>query len=42
MLSLHNFYVNFITFWSSQGNLNSKKRKKTEENNKKENVSWLV
>jgi len=31
MLSLRNFYVNIITFWSSQGNLSSKKNKKTEE-----------
>jgi len=28
MLSLRNFYVNFITFWSSQGNLSSKKARK--------------
>jgi len=32
ILSLRNFYVNIITFWSSQGNLSSKKSKKTEEN----------
>jgi len=25
MLSLRNIYVNIITFWSSQGNLSSKK-----------------
>ncbi len=31
MLSLRNFYVNIITFWSSQGDLSSKKSKKTEE-----------
>jgi len=31
MLSLRNFYVNIITLWSSQGNLSSKKSKKTEE-----------
>jgi len=36
MLSLHNFYVNIITFWSSQGNLSSKK---TEENAKYQNVT---
>jgi len=42
MLSLRNFYVNFIRFWSSQGNLSNKKIKKTEENNKEENVSRLV
>ena len=34
MLSLRNFYVNMITFWSSRGNLSSKKSKKTEENAK--------
>jgi len=31
MLSLRNFYVNIITLWSSQGDLSSKKNKKTEE-----------
>jgi len=31
MLSLRNFYVNIITLRSSQGNLSSKKSKKTEE-----------
>jgi len=31
MLSLRNFYVNIITFRSSQGDLSSKKSKKTEE-----------
>jgi len=31
MLSLRNFYVNIITFWSSQGDLSSKKSKKTKE-----------
>jgi len=31
MLSLRNFYVIIITFWSSQGNLSSKKSKKTED-----------
>jgi len=39
MLSLRNFYVNFITFWSSQGNLSGKKARKTEEKSKTENVS---
>jgi len=39
MLSLRNFYVNIITFWSSQGNLSNKKSKKTEENAKYQNVS---
>jgi len=42
MLSLRNFYVNTITFWSSQGNLSSKKSKKTEENAKFQNMSQLV
>jgi len=42
MLSLCNFYVNFITFWSSQGNLSSKKSKKIEENAKFQNVSRFV
>ena len=37
--SLRNFLCNLITFWSSQGNLCSKKRRKTKENTKKENVS---
>jgi len=31
MLSLRNFYVNIITFLSSQGDLSSKKSKKTED-----------
>jgi len=31
MLSLRNFYVNIITFWSSQGDLSTKKSKKIEE-----------
>jgi len=31
MLSLRNFYVYITTLWSSQGNLSSKKSKKTEE-----------
>jgi len=38
-LSLRNFLCNFVTFWSSQGNLSNKKSRKTEENNKKKNVS---
>ena len=38
LLSLRNFYVNFITFWSSQGNLSSKKARKTEEKSKTKNV----
>jgi len=42
MLSLRNFYLNFITFWSSQGNLSCKKSKKTEENVKFQNVSRFV
>ena len=33
--SLRNFICNFITFWSSQGNLSNKKGRKTEENTKK-------
>jgi len=37
MLSLRNFYVNIITFWSSQGDLSSKK---TEEKGKTK--SWHV
>jgi len=37
--SLCNFICNFITFWSSQGNLSSKKSRKAEENTKSENVS---
>jgi len=39
MLSLRNFLCNFVTFWSSQGNLSSKKN---EENDKEKNVSRLV
>jgi len=39
MLSLRNFYVNIITFRSSQGNLNSKK---TEEKGKDKIVARLV
>jgi len=41
MLSLRNFYVNIITFWSSQGDLSSKKSKKTEENGQDKNVARL-
>jgi len=37
--SLHNFICNFITFWSSQGNLSSKKSRKIEENAKEHIVS---
>jgi len=40
MLSLPKFYVNIITFWSSQGDLSSKKSKKTEEKGKTK--SWHV
>ena len=39
MLTLRNFYVIIITFWSSQGNLSSKKSKKTEEWWSHKNVS---
>jgi len=42
MLSLRNFYVNFITFWSSQGNLSSKRSKKIEEKGKDKIVACLV
>jgi len=38
-LSFTIFSVIFITFWSSQGNLSSKKSRKTEENTKKKIVS---
>jgi len=34
ILSLRNFLCNFVTFWSSQSNLSSKKNMKTEENAK--------
>jgi len=37
--SLRNFLCILITFWSSQGNLSSKKSRKTEESAKKKNVS---
>jgi len=40
MLSLRNFYVNIITFWSSQDDLNSKKNKKTEDKSKTK--SWHI
>jgi len=33
-LSLRNFLCSFVTFWSSQGNLSSKKSRKTQENAK--------
>jgi len=36
------FSVIFITFWSSQGNLSSKKSKKVEGNTKEKNVPRLV
>jgi len=42
MLSLRNFYVNIITFWSSQGDLSSKKSNKTEEKDKDKIVTRLV
>jgi len=42
MLSLRKFYVNIITFCSSQGNLSSKKSKKTEEKGKDKIVARLV
>ena len=42
MLSLRNFYVNIITFWSSQCDLSSKKSKKTEEKGKDKIVARLV
>jgi len=42
MLSLRNFYVNIITFWSSQGDLSTKKSKKTEDKGKTKNVARLV
>jgi len=42
MLSLCNFYVNIITFLSSQGDLSSKKSKKTEEKGQDKNVERLV
>jgi len=42
ILSLRNFLCNFVTFWSSQGNLSSKKSRKTKENTEEKNVSRLV
>jgi len=42
MLSLRNFYVNIITFWSPQDDLSSKKSKKTEEKGQDKNVARLV
>jgi len=42
MLSLRNFYVKTITFWSSQGNLSSKKTRKTEENQRLKSCHDLV
>jgi len=35
MLSLRNFYVNIITFWSSQGDLSSKKTKEKRQDTKR-------
>ena len=45
MLSLRKFLCNIITFWSSQGDLSSKKikkSKKTEEKGQDKNVARLV
>ena len=42
MLSLRNFLCNIITFWSSEGDLSSKKSKKTEEKAQDKNVARLV
>jgi len=42
MLLLRNFLCNIITFWSSQGDLSSKKSKKTEEKGQDKNVAHLV
>jgi len=42
MLSLQNFYVNFITFWSSQGNLSSKKAGKLKKNQRLKSCHNLV
>jgi len=42
MLSLRNFYVIIITFWSSQGGLSIKKSKKTEDKGKIKIVACLV
>jgi len=42
MLSLRKFYVNIIIFWSSQGNLSSKKSTITEEKGKDKIEACLV
>jgi len=42
LLSLRSFYVNTITFWSSQGNLSSKKARKTKENQRLKSCHDLV
>jgi len=42
MMSLRNVYVNTIAFWSSQGNLSSKKARKTEENQRLKSCHDLV
>jgi len=41
ILSLRNFLCNLIRFWSSKGNLCTKKSRKAEENTKNENVSRI-
>jgi len=42
MLSLRNFYVNIITFWSSQGNLSSKKASKLKKNQRQKSCHDFV
>jgi len=42
MLSLRNFYVNFIRFWSSQGNLSGKKAGKLKKNQRLKTCHNLV
>jgi len=42
MMSLRNFYVNIITFWSSQGNLSSKKERKLKKNQSLKSCHDLV
>jgi len=42
MLLIRNFYVNTITFWSSKGNLSSKKTRKIEENQRLKSCHDLV
>jgi len=39
ILSLRHFLCNFVTFWSSQGNLSNTKSRKTEENDKEKRVT---